>query len=118
MLNPGAVNVRRDLQPQPVGRQAAARERRAARRVGEAVERAGERRAVLGGVEGEAESFASTFGPGFYGLPVNDDTVTLVREEWRVPESLAFGADETFNSKTCDAPAGRSKRSVCMRSPS
>ena len=24
-------------------------------------------------------------------LPVNDDTITLVREEWRVPDALPFG---------------------------
>jgi dihydroorotase len=37
------------------------------------------------------EGFASEFGPAFYGLPENRDTITLVREEWRVPERLAFG---------------------------
>jgi dihydroorotase len=40
------------------------------------------------------EGFASEFGPRFYGLPVNQDTITLVREEWTVPESLPFGGDE------------------------
>jgi dihydroorotase len=39
------------------------------------------------------EGFASRFGPQFYGLPVNEDTVTLERRGWKVPESLAFGAD-------------------------
>jgi dihydroorotase len=37
------------------------------------------------------EGFASEFGAAFYGLPQNRDTITLVREEWRVPERLAFG---------------------------
>jgi dihydroorotase len=37
------------------------------------------------------EGFASEFGARFYGLPENTDTVTLLREEWRVPETLAFG---------------------------
>ena len=37
------------------------------------------------------EGFASRFGPAFYGLPVNADTITLVREEWAVPETLGFG---------------------------
>src|SRR3954462_13763090 len=32
------------------------------------------------------EAFASRFGPQFYGLPVNADTITLAREEWRVPQ--------------------------------
>ena len=39
------------------------------------------------------EAFASRFGPQFYGLPVNSDTITLVRESWTVPESIAFGGD-------------------------
>ncbi|GAA5315600.1 MAG: dihydroorotase [Candidatus Pelagadaptatus aseana] len=34
------------------------------------------------------ENFASTFGPDFYGLPRNTDTITLVREPWQVPENL------------------------------
>jgi dihydroorotase len=40
------------------------------------------------------EGFASRFGPGFYGLPVNEDTITLVREEWTVPKVLRFGKNE------------------------
>ena len=40
------------------------------------------------------EGFASEFGAQFYGLPLNDAKVTLVREEWRVPERLRFGKDE------------------------
>jgi dihydroorotase len=37
------------------------------------------------------EAFASRSGPAFYGLPVNEETITLVREEWRVPEDVPFG---------------------------
>ncbi|MGD2074081.1 MAG: dihydroorotase [Gammaproteobacteria bacterium] len=33
------------------------------------------------------EAFASFFGPDFYGLPRNTDTVTLRRQEWLVPAS-------------------------------
>jgi dihydroorotase len=40
------------------------------------------------------EGFASVFGAQFYGLPLNNSNITLVREEWRVPERLKFGADE------------------------
>ena len=40
------------------------------------------------------ESFASVFGAQFYGLPLNRSNITLVREEWRVPERLRFGDDE------------------------
>ncbi|HMA06555.1 MAG TPA: dihydroorotase, partial [Ramlibacter sp.] len=37
------------------------------------------------------EGFASFHGPAFYGLPRNDGTITLRRQEWTVPESYAFG---------------------------
>ncbi len=37
------------------------------------------------------EGFASVFGPAFYRLPQNRDTITLVREAWDVPGELAFG---------------------------
>ncbi|WP_163370746.1 dihydroorotase [Endozoicomonas acroporae] len=37
------------------------------------------------------EAFASFNGPDFYGLPRNHDTITLVKEDWVMPESIAFG---------------------------
>jgi dihydroorotase len=37
------------------------------------------------------EGFASFHGADFYGLPRNRGTVTLVREDWTVPETLPFG---------------------------
>jgi dihydroorotase len=37
------------------------------------------------------EAFASFHGPDFYGLSRNTDRITLVREDWTVPESLPFG---------------------------
>jgi dihydroorotase len=40
------------------------------------------------------EGFASLFGPRFYGLPVNQATVTLAREEWTVPQRLELGGEE------------------------
>jgi dihydroorotase len=39
------------------------------------------------------EGFASRFGAAFYGLPPNQDTITLVREEWTVPQTLIFGRE-------------------------
>lgn len=42
------------------------------------------------------EAFASVNGPTFYGLPVNETTITLARTEIRVPESCAFGSDVTI----------------------
>jgi dihydroorotase len=38
----------------------------------------------------QLEGFASHFGPDFYGLPRNADTITLVREEWTLPDSLPY----------------------------
>ena len=38
------------------------------------------------------EAFASRNGPAFYGVPVNEDSITLVREEWRVPEEIPYGS--------------------------
>ncbi len=45
----------------------------------------------LQGALDKLECFASVYGPEFYGLPRNIDTVTLQRQAWRVPEELAFG---------------------------
>jgi len=39
------------------------------------------------------EAFASQFGAQFYGLAPNADTITLVREDWKVPQTLPFGAE-------------------------
>ncbi|MCW8327299.1 dihydroorotase [Photobacterium sp. SDRW27] len=39
------------------------------------------------------EAFASFNGPDFYGLPRNSDTITLTKEAWTVPETMAFGKD-------------------------
>ena len=39
------------------------------------------------------EGFAAEHGARFYGLPLNSGSVTLVREEWRVPETLPFGGE-------------------------
>jgi len=39
------------------------------------------------------EGFAAVHGASFYGLPPNRGTVTLVREEWRVPQTVAFGQE-------------------------
>jgi dihydroorotase len=40
------------------------------------------------------EGFASEFGASFYGLPLNEQRITLLRQEWHAPERLPFGADE------------------------
>jgi len=40
------------------------------------------------------EGFASRFGAAFYGLPVNQETVTLAREPWVVPGQFPLGEGE------------------------
>jgi dihydroorotase len=37
------------------------------------------------------EAFASRNGPAFYNLPLNEGTITLQREPWTLPDSVAFG---------------------------
>lgn len=48
--------------------------------------------AAAGALE-RLEGFASRHGAQFYGLPVNEGTITLVEESWPVPGDLPFGAD-------------------------
>ena len=51
------------------------------------------------------EAFASFFGPDFYGLPRNTDTITIQRSDWQLPARLPLGdkhltplrAGETLN---------------------
>ncbi len=56
------------------------------------------------------EAFASLNGLRFYGLPVNTDRITLVREEWTAPASLPFGELTVIplraGEKLALAPAG------------
>jgi dihydroorotase len=39
------------------------------------------------------EAFAAHFGPDFYRLPRNTDSITLRKENWEVPAQLPLGAD-------------------------
>ena len=39
------------------------------------------------------EAFASEHGARFYGLPLNQGSVSLVAQPWTVPASCPFGAD-------------------------
>ena len=45
------------------------------------------------GALAKLENFASRYGPDFYGLPHNDDRITLEKSDERVPAELSFGAD-------------------------
>ena len=40
------------------------------------------------------EAFASHYGADYYGLPRNQEQLTLVKEEQTIPETLAFGKEE------------------------
>jgi dihydroorotase len=40
------------------------------------------------------EGFAAEFGARFYGLPPASETITLLREDWKVPQTLPFGAEQ------------------------
>jgi dihydroorotase len=40
------------------------------------------------------EGFASLFGPDFYGLPRNQETITLQKKAWVAPPSYQFGQDQ------------------------
>jgi dihydroorotase len=40
------------------------------------------------------QGFASEHGADFYGLPYNEDTVTLTKESWEIPASYRYGSDE------------------------
>ncbi|MFN3231575.1 MAG: dihydroorotase [Alphaproteobacteria bacterium] len=62
------------------------------------------------------EDFASTFGPAFYGLPVNEGTVTLAKTLMPVPELISdsdiaivpFHAGETLNWRLMVEPEAQS----------
>jgi len=47
----------------------------------------------VAGALDKLEGFASFYGADFYGLPRNTDQITLVKESWAVPESIAFAGD-------------------------
>lgn len=40
------------------------------------------------------EGFASFYGADFYSLPRNTDSITLQKQDWTVPDSMAFGKDK------------------------
>ena len=44
----------------------------------------------------QLEGFASHHGPDFYGLPRNSRKVTLIREEWQLPDTLDYADGSTI----------------------
>lgn len=42
----------------------------------------------------QLENFSSRFAADFYGLPYNQEVITLAKKPWRVPDELDFGGDK------------------------
>lgn len=42
---------------------------------------------------GKLEAFASFNGPDFYGLPRNSKTITLIKEDWTIPDEYPLGSE-------------------------
>jgi dihydroorotase len=55
----------------------------------------------------QLQGFASEFGADFYRLPRSTDSITLVREPWRVPESYDFGGERLVPLRAGGAIAWR-----------
>ncbi len=55
------------------------------------------------------EAFASLNGPAFYNLPVNQDTITLEKSVWQVPQVMSFGADKVVPLKANETIAWQVK---------
>ena len=56
--------------------------------------------------------FASEFGADFYGLPRNEEQVTLVRESWEVPAHYPFGSEELVPLRAGERIPWRLKEAV------
>ncbi len=50
----------------------------------------------LAGALDRLEGFASLHGPAFYGLPLNEGSITLEKREWTVPAELPFADGKTI----------------------
>jgi dihydroorotase len=53
------------------------------------------------------QGFASEFGADFYGLPRNQDSITLAKEPWTVPDTVSFGADRLVPMRAGESIAWR-----------
>ncbi|MBP8080710.1 MAG: dihydroorotase [Arenimonas sp.] len=53
------------------------------------------------------EAFASFHGADFYGLPRNSGTITLVREDWKVPADLPLGSGRLVPMRAGETVAWR-----------
>jgi dihydroorotase len=64
------------------------------------------------GILPRLRGFACEFGPDFYRLPRNTQTITLVREPWSVPASYPFDGDSLIPLKAGDRIGWRIKAVV------
>jgi len=62
------------------------------------------------GALGKLQGFASEYGASFYGLPPNEDTITLVKESWEVPGAYRLGPDELVPLRAGERVAWRVSR--------
>ena len=56
------------------------------------------------------EAFASFYGPDFYGLPRNADTITLQRASWTVPSMLSLGSEHVLPLRASESVSWRVAR--------
>ncbi|MFQ5644187.1 MAG: dihydroorotase [Thiogranum sp.] len=49
------------------------------------------------------EGFASCYGADFYGLPRNEDTITLNKTAWQIPDSYALGNERLIPMRSGEA---------------
>lgn len=61
----------------------------------------------VAGALDKLEGFASLHGADFYGLPRNEERITLTREPWEVPAHYPFGADELVPLRAGESIAWR-----------
>ncbi len=55
------------------------------------------------GAMDKLENFASQFGPRFYGLEPNQETITLERSEWHMPAHFEFGSETVIPVRAGDS---------------
>ena len=59
------------------------------------------------GALGKLEEFASCFGADFYRLPRNEDSITLIKESWKIPMELKFAGETLVPLRAGESMAWR-----------
>ena len=55
------------------------------------------------GALNKLEDFASQFGPQFYGLPENPDSIVLEKTQWKVPDDYPLGDERVIPMRAGDS---------------